>query len=100
MKTLLTITAAVLVSSAVTGQVKKNEKLSFDTLSLKKTEGTFVESPNKKPIIFGYQYRTKDGNRDPFVLKPYRDSLSRKAVDMPNAYQRDTDNSVDIPTYS
>lgn len=99
-KTFLTFATSVLVSSAVNGQIKENEKLSPDTLGLKKTEGTIVESPSKKPIIFGYQHRTKNQNSDPFVLNPYRDSLSIKAVNIPNAYRRDADKSVAIPTFS
>lgn len=101
MKALLFFAAAIFACSAVSGQNKDHERIGLDTaLNLKKIQGASVGSADKKAIIFGYQRRTNNPNSDPFVLKPYHDSLSTKAVEMPNAYQRAADKSVDIPTYS
>lgn len=100
MKTLIICSAVLLATFSVKGQdnvTQKGVPLKLD--SKKNTpEITLLDSLSKKPKIYAYQFRKKNVDNNPFVLRPYRDSLGLKAVDIPNSYNKAFDQSVAMPS--
>lgn len=101
-KLLISAVALLLIVFTAKGQTEKSDIETSDTSKTSKEKGRKNQLDLQAgPLKTGSIFIVPDkGTRDPFVRYPRYDSVGVKPVDIPNAYIRSADRSVDIPTYS